>query len=193
MNGGKLIIITAPSGAGKTTMVRHIIKKYPELHFSTSATTRKPRNSEVDGKDYYFISQEAFKEKIEKGEFVEWEEVYEGQFYGTLKSEVDHRLAKNQNVLFDIDIQGALEIKKRYPYNSLAIFIKPPNLDILIDRLNSRRTENIESLIKRIEKAKKEMLYFDQFDRILINDRLEIAFKDIENMIESFLNEEAPL
>ncbi len=189
MPTAKLIIITAPSGSGKTTMVKHIMSKCDNVVFSTSATTRPRRANEIDGREYHFLTKEEFLEKIENNAFVEWEEVYPGRFYGTLKSEVEGKISQGKNILFDIDIKGALNLKKIYPENSLAVFIKAPNLQTLIDRLSKRNSETPETLEMRIKKAKGEMLYRDSFDRVVVNDNLEKAFNEIEVVVKTFLGE----
>lgn len=186
----KLIVFTAPSGAGKTTIVRHLLATLPELDFSISATTREKRDHEEHGRDYYFLTQESFEQKIAEGEFIEYEEVYEGQFYGTLKSEVDRLKNEQKHVIFDIDVKGATAIKNLYGERCLAIFISPPSLEILIKRLTSRGTESEASLKKRIKRVKQEMTYQDKFDKILVNDLLDVAFKEAEFMVESFIFEE---
>ncbi len=183
----KLIAVTAPSGAGKTTIVRHLLSTYDNLDFSVSATTRPMRKKEVNGKDYYFIGIEKFKHKIEEGEFIEWEEVYENQFYGTLKSEVERLWALDKDIIFDIDVKGAVNIKKIYPA-SLCIFIKPPSLEVLEKRLKNRKTETAKSFAKRIARVKKEMKYENKFDVVLVNDVLEVALKEAESIIENFVN-----
>ena len=183
----KLIIITAPSGAGKTSIVRELLKNSDQFAFSISATTRNKRPHEIDGFDYYFISHKEFKNRIKNGEFAEWEEVYENQFYGTLKSEIERIWALNKHILFDIDVKGALSIKKVYGNQALAIFIAPPSLDVLIERLKNRKTENEKSLKKRIKRAKKELKYENKFDRIVVNDVLETAVEDTKRILETFL------
>ena len=184
----KLLVFTAPSGAGKTTVVQHLLDEYRDaLGFSVSATTRKKRKYERGGKDYYFISKEEFKKSIDKNEFVEWEEVYEDQFYGTLKSEVERLWKKGKAVVFDIDVKGALNIKKNYGEDSLVVFISPPSLEILIERLENRGTESEKSLKKRIARVKKEMEYKDKFDIVLINDFLPETFRKAEQIVEDFL------
>lgn len=188
----KLLIFTAPSGAGKTTIVRHLLKRFDQLAFSISATTRQRRPSEVDGKDYYFISPEHFHELIAENAFVEWEQVYTDQFYGTLRREVERLWQAGKHIIFDIDVQGALNIKKAYPAQSLAVFIRPPSQQILIKRLKQRRTEDPESLKKRIEKVKAEMAYQEKFDVILINDELEKALQEAERIVKDFLGTESP-
>jgi len=184
----KLLVFTAPSGAGKTTVVRHLLDEYRDLlGFSVSATTRKKRKYERGGKDYYFISKEEFKKNIDNDEFVEWQEVYEDQYYGTLKSEVERLWKKGKTVVFDIDVKGALNIKKNYGDDCLVVFISPPSLKILIERLENRGTESQKSLKKRISRVKKEMEYKDKFDMILINDFLPETFRKAEQIVENFI------
>lgn len=184
---GKMFIFTAPSGAGKTTIVRHLLKTYDFLDFSVSATTRKMRDHEVDGKDYYFLSPSEFKSKIENDEFIEWEEVYEDQFYGTLKSEVDRVWALGKHIVFDIEVKGATNIKGLYNDKCHAVFIKPPSLEILIQRLTNRNTETAKSLKKRIARVKREMTYQNTFDAVLVNDLLQVALKEAEFIVETFV------
>ncbi len=184
---GKAFVFTAPSGAGKTTVVRHLLDEYPdELGFSVSATTRKRRKNERGGKDYYFLTPEQFKTKIENDEFVEWEEVYKDQFYGTLKSEVERIWKKGKSVVFDIDVKGAQSIKNFYKEDCLAVFIAPPTIDVLIDRLKKRGTESKETLRKRIARVKKEMEYQNSFDKVLVNEFLPETFREVEEMVEDF-------
>lgn len=185
---GKLIIFSAPSGAGKTTIVRHLMQKDLNLHFSVSATSRQPRHNEEDGKDYYFISENSFKERIANNEFLEWEEVYKGTFYGTLKNEVEKIRLNGNHVIFDVDVIGGLNIKKYYGSEALAIFVKPPSVEELKKRLMSRSTETEEIITMRIAKAEKEMSYADQFDLIIINENLEDAFIEAENVVQKFIN-----
>ncbi len=182
----RLMVFTAPSGAGKTTIVRHLLGTFDELDFSISATTREKRKKEKHGKDYYFISVEEFQKKIKKDEFVEWEEVYENQFYGTLKSEVKRLRELGKHVIFDIDVQGAISIKKVYGDEVHVVFIKPPSQEVLFNRLKNRKTESKKSLDRRINKAIKELKYQDKFDSVLLNDVLEVAFKDAEQMVIDF-------
>lgn len=184
---GKMFIFTAPSGAGKTTIVRHLLKTYDFLDFSISATTRDKREHEVDGKDYYFLTPEEFRAKVDNDEFIEWEEVYEDQYYGTLKSEVDRVWESGKHIAFDIEVKGATNIKEMYGDKCHAIFIKPPSLEILIERLTNRKTESESSLKKRIARVKREMTYQDTFDAVLVNDLLQVAFKEAEFMVETFV------
>lgn len=186
----KLLIFTAPSGAGKTTIVRHLLSHFDQLAFSISATTRQPRPGEVDGKDYYFISPERFKQLIAEGAFVEWEQVYAHQYYGTLKREVERLWQAQKHIIFDIDVKGAINIKKAYPNNSLAVFICPPSEEVLIERLKQRRTEDQRSLEKRIKKIKQELGYQDQFDVVLVNDELEKALREAEKIVLDFLQKD---
>jgi guanylate kinase len=185
---GKLIIFSAPSGAGKTTLVRHLLE-IPALNlaFSVSATSRAKRGYEEDGKDYFFITAEEFSKKIKNHEFLEWEEVYKDQYYGTLKSEVDGLLKAGKNVIFDIDVEGGLNLKKTYGKEALAIFVKPPSIKHLEERLNTRSSEDEESLKTRLEKAVSELEYAPQFDKVLLNDKLDKAKKDAEVFVSDFL------
>ncbi len=182
----KLIALTAPSGAGKTTIARHLLKTFDDLAFSISATTRERRPHEEDGRDYYFLSKEEFEQKIANDEFVEWEEVYAGQYYGTLKSEIERIRKAGKHVIFDIDVQGATSIKKVYGDEAMVVFIKPPSPEVLFERLRNRKTESVKSLEKRIARARRELTYEDKFDRVLVNDILEVAFQDGEALIKEF-------
>ena len=186
---GKLIIFSAPSGAGKTTIVHHMLKQDLNLGFSISACSRDRRKNEVDGKDYHFLGVDGFKEKIANDEFIEWEEVYPDQFYGTLKSELNTLLEQGKNVIFDVDVVGGLNIKKHYGDRALAVFVMPPSLARLRQRLEQRSTETEETLQKRLEKAEKELTVSDQFDQILLNDDLKNAFGKAEKIVGDFLRE----
>jgi len=185
---GKMFIFTAPSGAGKTTIVKHLLNKYDFLGFSVSATTRDKREHETDGKDYYFLTVDEFKIKINNGDFIEWEEVYPDQFYGTLKSEVDRIWKQKKHLVFDIDVRGAKNIKQRYTNTCMSVFVRPPSVHTLIERLINRNTETPESLEKRINKVKREMSYENSFDIVLVNDLLDISFKEAEHIVETFIN-----
>ena len=184
---GKAIIFSAPSGAGKTTIVRYLLEKELPLLFSISACSRNRRPNEMDGKDYYFLSIDEFKAKVSNNAFVEWEEVYENNFYGTLKSEIDRIWSSHQHIVFDVDIVGGLNLKKYFGDRALSIFIEPPSLDVLFKRLKNRATENEKSLNKRIEKATQEMKFSSSFDLIIINDKLEKAKKDAFEEVSKFL------
>jgi guanylate kinase len=184
---GKLIIFSAPSGAGKTTIVHHLLKNVPNLEFSISATTRKPRGDEKDGKDYYFISKEEFLHLIAKKHFVEFEEVYSGTFYGTLRTEIERIWAKGSAVIFDIDVEGGLHLKRKYEDQALAIFVQPPSLEVLKERLAGRGTDSPEKLKERFEKAEKELGYAPRFDVILKNYDLTEACAEAEKLVKDFL------
>lgn len=186
---GKLIIVTAPSGAGKTTIVRHLLNQFDQLAFSISATTRSRRPHEVDGEDYYFISTEKFRELIKQRAFIEWEEVYDNQYYGTLKTEVERLWKENKHIVFDIDVRGATNIKRNYSDQSLAVFIKPPSPAVLFERLRNRQTEDEYSLRKRITRAKNELTYENNFDKVIVNDILEEALIESTEMVKSFLSQ----
>lgn len=184
---GKMFIFTAPSGAGKTTIVRHLLDKYNFLDFSISATTRNKRPHEQDKVDYYFMSVDEFKENVANGAFIEWEEVYENQFYGTLKSEVERIWSNNKHLVFDIDVRGAQNIKGFFGDKCMSVFVRPPSVEILIDRLINRNTETPESLQKRISKVRREMEYENTFDMVLVNDLLEVSFVEAEHIVETFI------
>ncbi len=184
---GKLLIFSAPSGAGKTTIVKHLLQKYPLLlSFSVSATTRERRPYEVDGKDYYFISPEAFQAHIAAGDFLEYEQVYNGTFYGTLKNEVERIRQSGKHVIFDVDVIGGLNIKKQYGDDALAIFVKVSSIDELARRLMGRNTESEEKRRERVEKARREVQYAEKFDAILLNDHLPTALQQAEELFEQF-------
>ncbi len=184
---GKLIIFSAPSGAGKTTIVHHLLSKKFGLEFSISATTRERRGEEVEGKDYYYLSVEDFKNKISKKDFVEWEEVYKDNFYGTLRTEVERIWAAGSTVIFDVDVDGGLNLKHAYGDKALAIFVMPPSLDKLRKRLEGRDTETPESVDRRMKKAPQEIEKCVDFDKLILNDKLPDAFKKAENMIRNFI------
>jgi guanylate kinase len=184
---GKAIIFSAPSGSGKTTIVQHLLEKNPDLGFSISASTRDKRGrTEADGKDYYFLTPEAFKKKIDNKEFIEWEEVYEGNFYGTLKSEIERIWKQGKNVIFDVDVKGGLNLKKYFGEKALAVFVKVPSLVVLKERLNDRGTESPESLSRRLFKANFEMSFQDQFDVVLINENLNKSLAEAQRLYEEF-------
>jgi guanylate kinase len=185
---GKLFVFSAPSGSGKTTIVRHLLKQERfNLEFSISATSRDPRGFEKNGVDYYFIDLKDFKNKIKGDDFLEWEEVYRDNFYGTLKSEVARIWALKKHVIFDIDVVGGLRIKKKYPEETLSVFVKPPSVDELKIRLKKRKTESEEKINMRIAKASVELATAPQFDKVIKNYDLEIALKEAENLISDFL------
>ena len=186
---GKLFVFSAPSGSGKTTIVRHLLQQNElGLEFSISATSREPRGEEVNGKDYYFISTKEFKTKIKNDEFLEWEEVYRDNFYGTLKTEIERIWAKKKHVIFDIDVVGGLRIKKKFPNQTLAVFVKPPSVDELKIRLKKRSTESDDKINMRVAKASVEMATAPQFDKIIKNYDLEVALKEAEELVKEFLN-----
>ena len=182
-----MFIFTAPSGAGKTTIVRHLLDKYDFLDFSISATTRQKRPHEQDKVDYYFMTVEEFRENVAKGAFIEWEEVYENQFYGTLKSEVDRIWSDHKHLVFDIDVKGAQNIKRFFGDKCMSVFVRPPSVEVLIDRLVNRNTETPESLQKRNKKVHREMEYEKTFDMVLVNDLLEVSLVEAEHIVETFI------
>lgn len=184
---GKLLIFSAPSGAGKTTIVKHLLTQNFNLEFSISATNRPMRPNEVDGKDYHFLSTEDFQAKISNDEFLEWEEVYKGCFYGTLKSEVDRITANGNNVIFDVDVVGGLNIKKYYEDKALAVFIQPPSVEELENRLRGRSTDSEEVIRNRVDKFIYELSYANRFDTIIVNDKLEDALTEAEETLKKFL------
>mgnify|MGYP003739997421 CR=1 FL=1 len=183
-----MIIFSAPSGAGKTTIVKEILKNQEfNFEFSISACSRPKRVNETDGVDYYFMSADDFKKKIENNEFIEWEQVYENQYYGTLNSEVERIWQKGKNVVFDVDVVGGMNIKNQFSEKALSVFIKPPSIEVLKNRLINRKTETEATLKKRIDKAEWEMQFAEKFDLIVVNDNLEIAVDEVKNNVKNFL------
>lgn len=189
----KMIAVTAPSGAGKTTIVKSLMEYFPQMAFSISATTRPKRPHEIDGKDYFFLPEKEFKDKVDNGDFVEWEEVYPNIFYGTLKSEVLRVQSLGKVVIFDIDVKGATNLKKEFKENCLTIFIKPPSIAALRERLENRHTEDAKTIQKRIDKAAFELSYEDNFDVTLVNDVLENALINSKKIVKAFFNLKIPL
>lgn len=185
---GKVIIFSAPSGAGKSTIVNHLLKIYPELEFSISATSRAPRGNEQDGKEYYFFSADQFREMIAQDRFVEYEEVYQGSFYGTLKSEVERIWSKGHVIVFDIDVKGGVNVKRIFGDKAMSVFIQAPSVEVLRERLVGRGTDSAEAIEKRVDKAASEMEFAKgKFDYVLVNDNLDKAFKEAEEVIGSFI------
>ena len=191
MTAGKIIVLSAPSGAGKTTIARKLVERGLPLHFSVSATSRAPRKNEVDGKDYHFLSLTTFQKKIETGDFLEWEEVYPNTYYGTLKSETKQLLSKGKTILCDVDVVGGLQIKALFPQQTLTLFISPPSLEDLANRLRRRATESKEKVEMRLNKSAKEMTYKERFDRIIINKDISQALSETEEAIKEFMNKKA--
>lgn len=186
---GKAIIFSAPSGSGKTTIVKHLLNNNPDLGFSISASTRDKRGrTEENGKDYFFLTPDEFKRKIDNNEFVEWEEVYEGNFYGTLKSEVERVWNEGKNVIFDVDVKGGLSLKNYFGKNALAVFVKVPSLEVLEERLHDRGTETPESLSRRLFKTKFEMTFSDKFDVVLVNEDLSRSLAEAQKLYDDFKN-----
>ena len=187
-----MVAFTAPSGAGKTTIVRHLLEKYKQhFSFSISATTRERRKQEVEGRDYYFMDNAKFKSLIVDGAFVEWEEVYDDRYYGTLKSEIERIVALGKKVIFDIEVNGAQSLKQTYGSRCLVIFVKPPSFRVLVQRLVDRKSESADSLRKRIKRIKKELLFEQSFDLVLLNDKLDITLEQAENIIEKHVLKKA--
>jgi len=185
---GKLIVFSAPSGSGKTTLVRHLIAQEDlNLDFSISATSRKIRGKEINGKDYHFISLEDFNKHIDEDDFVEWEEVYRNNFYGTLKSEIERIWAKGMHVIFDIDVVGGLRIKEKYREQTLAVFVQPPSIEEMELRLRNRKTDNEEKILERVRKAERELKYSSRFDIVLVNDDLEKAKQKAYQLVKNFI------
>lgn len=185
----KVVIISAPSGAGKTTLVKHLLEQFPQLEFSVSACSRPQRKNEINGIDYYFISVEEFQKKIKENQFIEWEEVYPNRYYGTLKTEIERIWNKNHIVLFDVDVKGGINLKKIFNDKAISIFIAPPSIEILKQRLETRGTENAENIKIRVEKAKYEMTFAKQFDYIIVNDNLNRAKENISTLIKNYINQ----
>lgn len=186
----KVIIFSAPSGSGKTTIISRLLKRFPNFEFSISATSRNPRAGEKDGRDYYFLTNESFKAKVANNEFVEWEEVYEGTCYGTLKSEIERIWAKGNVVLFDVDVLGGINLKKIFSDTALSIFVQPPSVEVLEQRLRGRGTETEESLKKRVGRAKMELEHLNEFDTAVVNDDLDDAVNEIETILNNFLKDD---
>ena len=184
---GKLIVISAPSGAGKTSIVHFLLKNLEGLSFSVSACSRVKRKNEADGIDYHFLSVEEFQKKIKKGDFLEWEEVYKDQYYGTLKSEVERIWQKGETVIFDVDVIGGINIKKQYLSECLSIFIMPPSLAVLEERLQKRGSESTQSLEKRLAKAKGEIARSGEFDKVILNDDFDMACKETKQLIQTYI------
>lgn len=185
---GKLIIFSAPSGAGKSTIVSYLLTQNLGLEFSVSATSRAPRGTEIHGEHYYFLSAEDFRKRIDNKEFIEHEEVYTDLYYGTLRSEIDRISNKGNNIIFDVDVVGGLNLKKQFSDNALALFIAPPSIDELLKRLNNRGTDTQEMIAQRVAKAEHELSFAPQFDVVVVNDNLQIAQKEAENIIRNFLD-----
>ena len=185
---GKLIVISAPSGAGKTSIVHHLLKNMPELSFSVSACSREKRDNETHGKDYYFLAVEDFQNKIKEAAFLEWEEVYENQYYGTLKSEIERIWSEGKTVIFDVDVIGGLNIKKQYPKECLSLFIMPPSVDVLRQRLSGRGSESEAKLEMRLAKAEQEISKNQEFDKVILNDDFGIACEETMEVITNFIN-----
>lgn len=189
MKQQKVIIFSAPSGSGKSTVVNHLLPLFPKMEFSISATSRAPRGSERDGKEYYFVSNGQFEQYIKEDRLVEWQQVYAGHYYGTLKSEVERIWDKGHVIVFDVDVKGGVNLKKYFGDKALSIFIKAPSVEVLRQRLTSRATDSPEDIEKRVAKAAEEMTYESRFDRVLVNDSLDRAFADAEEMVGAFLCE----
>jgi guanylate kinase len=185
---GKLVVVVAPSGSGKTTMARRLLQDFENLRFSVSATTRPPREGEQDGREYFFLSDAEFDERVSKGDFLEWETFYNGRRYGTLKPEVDRLLKKGYFILLDLEVNGAMNVKQIYGERCLAVFICPPSIEILKDRLSRRGTESPESVAIRLERVAYEMTFKDRFDSYVINDNLETAYREIHDKVQQFFD-----
>lgn len=186
---GKLVVVVAPSGSGKTTMARRLLADFPNLQFSVSATTRSPREGEQHGREYFFLSDSQFDERVEAGEFLEWETFYNGRRYGTLKPEVDRLLKKGYFILLDLEVNGAINVKRIYGDRCLAVFICPPSIEILKGRLQQRGTETPESLTIRLERVAYEMTFKDRFDACVVNDELETAYRQVHDLVKTFFDQ----
>ena len=190
MDNRKVVIFSAPSGSGKSTIVSHILKLHPELEFSVSAASRAPRGEEKNGVAYWFISADEFRRRIADGEFVEYEEVYPGSFYGTLKSEVERIWDKGNAIIFDVDVKGGVNLKRYFGDRAMSVFIQAPSVEVLRQRLVSRATDSPEAIERRVAKAAEEMTYADKFDHIIVNDDLQKAYADAERLVSEFLCKE---
>lgn len=188
----RLVLFCGPSGSGKTTIVRYLMGKFPLMRFSVSATTRPKRDNEIDGRDYFFLTEDEFKSRLESGEFLEWEEVYPGRFYGTLRSEVERILNEGYIAIFDVDVVGGLQIKKHFGKQLMDVFVMPPSVDELHRRLVARATESEDSLMKRVSKAEKELQYAFRFNHVIVNADLDQARKEAEEKVNAFLTDEIP-
>lgn len=188
MTPNKAVIISAPSGSGKTTIVRFLLDKIPDLQFSISATSRKPRKNEVNGVDYYFFSRDEFLEKISKDEFIEWEEVYKGDYYGTLKSEIEDIWARDKSVIFDVDVKGGINLKKYFSGNAISIYLMVNDMAELEKRLRGRKTESEKNIRLRLARVRDEMQFRDKFDHVVINEDLDLTCRQIFNLVNTFLN-----
>lgn len=186
---GKLIIFSAPSGAGKSTIVNYLTRRFPALEFSVSATSRLPRGVERDGVEYYFLSPEDFAQRVERDEFVEWEEVYKGSCYGTLRSEMERIWSKGNVIIFDVDVKGGVALKKKFGADAMALFVMPPSIEELRRRLVGRGTDSTEVIDKRVAKAAEEMTYSEQFDKVIVNNHLEKALAEAEKIVDDFIND----
>lgn len=185
---GKLIILTAPSGSGKSTIAGKLLNDFENIAFSVSATTRQPRKDETDGLHYHFISEKEFQEKISHDEFLEWEQVYDGTYYGTLRSDIENLRNKGYFTLLDIDVKGALNIKQQFKGEALGIFIKPPSIEVLEQRLKNRGTDSESKIRERLKKSKSELLYAGRFDHVVVNEKLDKAYGKVKEIVEKFMN-----
>ena len=182
------ILLAAPSGTGKSTMAKRLFNDFPQIKFSVSATTRAPRKGESHGVDYYFLSKDSFQQKIDDGDFIEWEEFYGGTRYGTLRSELVKNTEKGYFTLLDVEVKGAVRLKQMFGHQCLALFLRPPSLEILEERLRKRNTDSEESLKLRLERAEEELSYADHFDQTIVNDTLEVAYQEVKEAVQTFMN-----